>query len=202
VDVFAAHALVTLKQTRHKAFVPALVLLCVWRLVIGVDLTYAQVRDTRYTAGRWLAAHAQSGDNVEYFGVKDTMPPMAASIKSRRIMGRERWAGEFGHGPAVLEYLAARGPEFLVVIPDWTSPPGMERSADCPPEVFDALLEGRVGYRLVAYFPTPSLLPAAMRREPLDNPSVAPPVRIFARTDIVSSRGLDSHASVRGQADR
>jgi hypothetical protein len=110
-------------------------------------------------------------------------------------MGREHWRGEFEHGPAVLKYLAAQGPEFVIIIPDWTSAPGMERSADCPPAVFAALMEERVGYRLVAYFPTLSLLPAPGRRPPLDNPSVAPPVRIFARADVASSRALQPVAA-------
>jgi hypothetical protein len=191
VDAFAASALTKLRYSRLAvAFVPVLVVICAWRLTIGMDLTYAQARDTRYDAADWFRRHAQPGDTVEYFGVKDTLPPLSAEVKSRRIMGRERWTGEFGHGPAVLAYLAARGPEYVIVIPDWTSRLDMAYSGDCPPEVFKALVDGRVAYRLVAYFPPQSFLPAPLHRPPLDYPSVSPPVRLFARADIVSSRGL------------
>jgi Dolichyl-phosphate-mannose-protein mannosyltransferase len=192
VDAFAASAVIRLRHSRFSlVFIPVLVLVCAWRLMMGIDLTYAQVHETRYQAADWMRQHARPGDTIEYFGVKDTLPAMSAALKSRRIMGREHWTGEFGHGPAVLEYLATRGPEFVIVIPDWTSPPGMERSADCPPEVYAALLEGRIGYRLVAHFATPSVLPGSLRRPPLDNPSVSPPVRLFARADVISSRALN-----------
>jgi hypothetical protein len=80
------------------------------------------------------------------------------------------------------------GPEYVVIIPDWTSQPGMERSADCPPEVYEALKDGSVGYTPVAYFPPRSLFGEWRLRPPLDNPSVCPPARIFARHDVSRRR--------------
>jgi dolichyl-phosphate-mannose-protein mannosyltransferase len=193
-DAFAAFAVMSLRRSRSAfLFVPAVTIMIGWRLLMGADLTYAQVRETRSAAAEWFRIHARPGDTVEYFGVKDTMPPMSAAMRSRRIMGRERWTGEFGLGPAMLEYLKARGPEFVVIVPDWTSPPGLERSADCPPEVFAALVAGTANYDLVAYFPTPSALPFGFSRPALDNPSVSPPVRVFARADVASARALVAH---------
>lgn len=201
VDLLAAVALMKLKRSRLGfAFVPAVILLCGWRLAVGADLSYAQARDTRYVAAEWMESHARAGDRVEYFGVKDTLPPLDADIASRRIMGRERWTGEFGHGPAVLDYLRRGGPELVIVIPDWTSRPGAEYSGDCPPEVFDALMGERVGYKLVAHFAPRSLLPVSMARPRLDNPSVSPPVRIFARADVAASRNLLPQTATTGSA--
>ncbi|HYN08789.1 MAG TPA: glycosyltransferase family 39 protein [Vicinamibacterales bacterium] len=189
VDAFAALALTTLWRSRGRAaFVPLLVVLVSSRVAMGLDLSYAQLRDTRYAAADWLRAHYRAGDRVEYFGVTETLPPLEGNVSSRRIMGREDWVGERGHGQAVLEYLAREGPKYVIVIPDWTSRAGMEHSGDCPPEVYAALLDGTAGYSLTAYFAPPSLLPDALRRPPLDNPSVAPPVRIFLRKEAGDGR--------------
>jgi hypothetical protein len=54
-----------------------------------------------------------------------------------------------------------------------------------PPEVYEALLKGTTRYRQEAFFPTPALLSGPLRRPCLDYPSVAPPVRIFARNDVL-----------------
>jgi 4-amino-4-deoxy-L-arabinose transferase-like glycosyltransferase len=186
LDAFAAHALVSLRQSfLRPVWMPVLLVLCGWRLVVGADLTYAQYHDTRYVAAKWIQAHSEPGDRIEYFGVTEVLPPLSSEIKTRRVAGRTNWVGEFDHGPRIIRYLAEQGPEYVVSIPDWTSQPGMERSADCPPEVFAALANGSVGYTEVAFFSTPSALPGPWRRPSLDNPSVAPPVRIFARNDIL-----------------
>jgi hypothetical protein len=57
----------------------------------------------------------------------------------------------------------------------------MQHSADCPPEVYAALLDGSAGYALAAHFTPPTLMPKLLQHPRLDYPSVAPPVRIFVR---------------------
>jgi hypothetical protein len=184
LSAFAAYALMEMRRSRLRPlWVPSFAILCGWQLLIGADLTYAQYHDTRYEAADWFKREAKAGDRVEYFGAPETMPYLSSDIISRPVAGRVRWVGEFGHGPAVLQYLMKEGPEYVVIIPDWTSQPGMERSADCPPEVYEALKDGSVGYTQVAYFPPRSLFGEWRLRPPLDNPSVCPPARIFARRD-------------------
>jgi hypothetical protein len=186
IDAFAARALVSLRKSFFRpAWTPLLLVLCGWRLLMATDLTYAQYHDTRYAAAEWIQSHAQPGDRLDYFGVTEVLPPLPAEIKTQRVAGRVNWVGEFGHGPSVIRYLANEGPEYVIIVPDWTSKPEMERSADCPPEVYAALLNGSVGYTQAAFFHSPSVLAGFLRRPPLDNPSVAPPVRIFARDDIL-----------------
>ncbi|MGE0126730.1 MAG: ArnT family glycosyltransferase [Blastocatellales bacterium] len=187
VSAFAAYALMEMRSSRLRPlWIPSLVILCGWQALIAADLTYAQYRDTRYAAADWFKREAKTGDRVEYFGAPETMPYLSSDIVSRPVAGRANWVGEFGHGSATLQYLAKEGPEYVAIIPDWTSQPGMERSVDCPPEVYEALKDGSVGYALAAYFPPRSLLARFfsnrwLSRPPLDNPSVCPPVRIFAR---------------------
>jgi hypothetical protein len=161
------------------------------RVAVVLDLAHAQLHETRAEAGRWIAAHARAKDRIEFFGHPQQLPPLPPHVRSRRVAGRERWQGETGHGPAVLAYLAREGPEYLALIPDWTSTGGLERSRDCPPEVWAALCDGSAGYHLAAHFAPPRLLPAWMRPE-LDSPAVAPPVRLFARADVARRPG---HAS-------
>lgn len=191
VDAFAAYALVSLRGSslRHL-WLPLLIVLCGWRLLIGADLTYAQMHDTRYAASQWLAAHLRAGDRLEYFGITEKLPHLSAQISTRRIAGRTVWKRESGHGPRILQYLSNGGPEYVVEIPDATSPRGTERSGDCPQDVYEALVGGTVGYSQVAFFPTRHLLSGMFKRPALDNPSVCPPVRIFARREDVN-RGAD-----------
>jgi hypothetical protein len=187
ISAFAARAIQSLRHSPLRpVWVPLLVVLCGWQLLIGADLTYAQYYDSRYAASEFFKAQAIPGDRIEYFGANETLPHLPAEIKSRRVAGRVRWTGEFDHGPSVLKYLVEEGPEYVIIIPDWTSKPGMNRSADCPPEVYAALINGTVGYTQVAFFPTLYLLSGVLQRPPLDNPSVNPPVRVFARNDVLA----------------
>ena len=195
IDSFAALLVLRVRGSfLRPAWIPLLVILCGWRLLIGADLTYAQYHETRSAASKWFNAHARPGDRVEYFGISQQLPHLPAEINTRRVADRPDWKGRFDHGPAVLRYLAAEGPEYVVIIPDAYSKPGMDRSGDCPPEVYDALTRGATGYRQVAFFPTPSLLAGPFRRPYLDYPSVSPPVRIFAREDVWAKR---EHTGVR-----
>jgi hypothetical protein len=125
------------------------------------------------------------GERLEYFGTSDVLPPLSPEVVTRRIAGRTDWVGETGHGPAILEYLGHAGPEWIVSVPDWSSQADMDHSADCPTVVCDALRAGTAGYAEVAYFAPCRLLPGPFRRPRLDNPSVCPPVRIFARRDLL-----------------
>ncbi len=182
LDAFAASALIWLgvRHSRH-----AMVALCVaaigWRALVAIDLSYAQWRETRSFAAEWFQGHANAGDTIEFFGVEQYMPPLPAEIRSRRIAGRQLWKRQIGHGSYLIDYLMREGPRFIYVTPDHSSQPGMEHSGDCPPEVYRALLDGTAGYRLAAYFPTPTILPVAFSRPRLDYPAVSPPVRIFER---------------------
>jgi Dolichyl-phosphate-mannose-protein mannosyltransferase len=186
ISAFAARAILSLRHSPLRvAWVPLLVLLCAWQLLIGADLTYAQYYDNRYAASEFFLAQAKPGDRIEYFGATETLPHLSAQINSRRVAGRIRWTGEFHHGPSVLKYLVEEGPEYVIIIPDWTSR-DLDRSADCPPEVYAALLDGSVGYTEVASFPTRYFPFSPLRRPSLDNPSVCPPVRIFARNDVLA----------------
>jgi hypothetical protein len=189
VDAFAAYGILWLRKTPLRPIcVPALLVVCALRLLVGLDLSYAQLYETRIAAGRWIEAHVLPGERIEYFGPAQKLPPLPAVVESRRVAGRNDWRGQVGHGSAVLAYLSVDGPEYLLLVPDWTTPMGSDHSADCPPEVRLALAEGSVGYRQVAAFHTPALLPEGLR-PPLDHPSVSPPVTIFARKDVAQRLG-------------
>lgn len=182
IDAFAAVALVWIgiKYSRW-AMVGLCAIVIGWRALVVADLSYAQLNETRLLAADWFRANAKSGDVVEYFGVEQYLPQLPTDVPTRRIAKREAWKRETGHGGYVLDYLKREGPRFIYVTPDHSSQPGMEHSADCPPEVYRALLNGTAGYRLAAQFATPTLLPFGLTRPRLDYPSVSPPVRIFEK---------------------
>ncbi len=181
IDAFAALCLLRMSAWRREVALALFAVCIAWRGAVAADLTWAQWRDSRLPAADFLRKVYAPGDRIEYFGVTEALPPLDADMVSRRIMGREQWAGTFGHGPAVLDYLRREGPRFIVIVPDWSSGRTTEYSGDCPPEVFEALTNGSVGYRLAAHFTTPSLLPGVLARPRLDYQTVAPPIRIFVR---------------------
>jgi 4-amino-4-deoxy-L-arabinose transferase-like glycosyltransferase len=153
-------------------------------LLRGADLTYAMLRDSRYAAADWLRARTAPGDRVEYFGPTQKLPWLERGVITDRAIV---YLGAFRKpriGPdAVAEIVAgwrARQPNFILSIPDHSSPPGFPDSATCPPAIAEGLRDGRYGYRLVEKFETPPLL-SWVRRPALDYPAVNPPIRIYAR---------------------
>ncbi len=202
IDACAALALLALGRTRlgRPARWPLVALILAWRLCLAGELRHAQLEETRGAAAEWIALHTRPGDRFEYFGHGQGMPHLDASRSSRRIAGRTEWQGEFDHGPRVLAYLRAGGPEYVVVVPDWTSKPGMERSEDCLPEIWQALLDGTAGYDLAARFVRRPLLEGRLpwwRGVRLDSEMVAPPVRIFARRDVLGRPGPSASTPAR-----
>lgn len=156
------------------------VLLLAW----GIDLTDAMIRDSRYDAGRWIAARAQAGDTLEYFGSEHKNPPMPASLGSHVAIPFLGSTFRPDTTPEVVNELLARwkerGPRFVVLLPDYTSAPGAPYARACPPSIYRDLENGTIGYRRVALFQTPTPL-AWTHRPALDYPVVNPPIRIYER---------------------
>ena len=150
----------------------------------GVDLTHAMIKDSRYAAATWLGVHAEPGDLVEYFGPADRLPSLKPGVKSALattffgVFRRARPDKEVVQD--IEERWKERKPKFVIIMPDYTSPAGVPHSVSCPPAIYENLVDGTLGYRQVAYFETPPLLPW-VRRPALDYPSVNPPIRIFVR---------------------
>ena len=153
-------------------------------LLRGADLTYAMLNDSRYSAAAWLEVQTQPGDRIEHFGPPESLPPLKAGVIATDVIPfygmayqprtDERAAREIVQG------WNERAPKFVMIIPDFTSQPGVPYNAYVPPQVYDGLLAGSLRYKQAAYFETPSLLPW-VGRPALDYPSVNPPIRIFIR---------------------
>lgn len=166
---------------------PALALAATTAAVLvlwAVDLTHAMLRDSRYEAGRWIAATARPGDALEYFGSEHKHPPMPATLSSRQAIP---FRGSMFRADtseravrAIEDGWREREPRFVVLVPDYTNP-GKPHAASCPPAVYRSLEAGTLGYRRVALFQTPALIPF-LRRPELDYPVVNPPIRIYERT--------------------
>jgi hypothetical protein len=187
---FAARTIILCLESRHRSVrvaggAVALGVICA-SLLYGIDLTYAMLKDSRYAAGQWLQRHATFGSHIENFGVPIGFPAipegvtLGPAIKTYDRTNPPRIEEEAVQH--VLQGWKQRKPDFIVVMPDYTSLPGAPYSRTCPAAIYDGLLEGRYGYRLAAYFETPSVLPW-IRRPALDYPSVNPPIRIFALSD-------------------
>lgn len=155
-----------------------------WLFLQTVDLTYEMLNDSRYAAGEWLDQHLQAGDRVMHFGYASKLPHLRPDVPSIRVV-REAEAL-----PAIQE----NRPEFILVIPqdmneerqrlEWRI--GLN-SAISPfsKQLFDGLVDGTLGYRLVEKFHAPRLMPW-LDRPFLSYSSVNPPVQVFMRKDKAS----------------
>jgi len=146
-----------------------------------VDLTYEMLNDSRYAAGKWLDRHLSSGDRIMHFGYASKMPHVRADVRNLTIV-YEREA---------ISAINESRPECIVVIPqdmnegrqrvEWRN--GLN-SAISPfsKTLFDQLVDGTLGYRLVEKFHAPRLMPW-LERPFLSYASVNPPVQVFMRVD-------------------
>ena len=184
---FAARAIVLAGESGSRTLAYAMAAMGVFAgglgLLRGIDLTYAMVKDSRYEAGKWLETHSQGSNTVETFGPPSDLPRLKSGIRTAQPVERvgvsePRLDEEAIH--AIVEGWRTRKPDFVIIMPDYTSAAGAPYSLYCPPSVYEALLNEKLGYRLAASFETDDLFPWA-RRPALDYPSVNPPIRIFAR---------------------
>jgi hypothetical protein len=179
---FAGFAFSALRARAPRGVAALLALgLLGWHSLRTLDLIHAMRNDSRYAASAWLDAHARPGDAVLYFGAPYKNPFLRAEVASLgvdpRELGRER--------------LATR-PAFVITQPEdtnqkrerveWRRGPLSVRNDYVAEDVWRDLTRGALGYRLVAQFQTPRLLPFAYRPA-LPYASVNPPVQIFARED-------------------
>ncbi len=160
-----------------------------WILVAGglraTDLTQQMIRDSRYAATAWLEANLGPGDRLEFFGPDAKLPWLPAGIEYDRANEYLGAVHPPKRSPQDAERIrrgwAERRPDVILLMPDVSSRPGEPHNATCPPEIFDDLEAGRLGYEPAATFQTPRLFPW-LPTPRLDYPSVNPPIRLYIPT--------------------
>ena len=156
-------------EWRRAAARLAGVLVIVWGVIRGGDLTYQMLRDSRYASARWLAVMTRPGDRVGHFVPVQNLPSLPPQASHVNL-----WQKKFPLG------METGGPEFIISIPLEDFEHVHERRLS--EEVYQHLVDGSLGYRQAALIQTPSLF--------RDRPAtfVNPPVRIFMREDVWKSR--------------
>jgi hypothetical protein len=170
--VFAGRGLVSISswmdRPRLAGGIVVLVALA-WPLFMSADLVAQMLNDSRQDAAVWLAEHVAGGDRVAYFGGSHKLPTCPADVELLALPS----------GDDSMCVLRKRRPEVVLVLPDFTSAYGAERSASCAQEVYQGLQDGTSGYRLAARFHSPH----CVHWQLLDFPCVNPPVQVFVRAD-------------------
>jgi hypothetical protein len=184
LTAFAAYAFSRGLHTRRLRVVTwaATIVAVGYPLLCTVDLTHDMIYDSRYEAGTWLDRHTRPGDRLLHFGPSLTLPPLRRDVAAIKVL----------HRADSLAALRAREAEVVVVMPlDFTEERGHVEWRDGPhaifndylrPEAWAGLTDGSLGYRLVARFQSPRLLPW-LPRPFLDYASVNPPIHVFLRDD-------------------
>lgn len=136
-----------------------------WLLAGASNLTYQMWFDARNDAGDWLSDNLIPGQHVGFFGDKGQLPVIPEGVVVERLDG----------GPSAFASLQSAPVDVLLIIPDYTTPAGGERSLFLPESDYAALGAGAFPYALVARYET---APPLGERYPFVNP----PVQIFARS--------------------
>jgi hypothetical protein len=150
-------------------------------LLQTVDLTHDMLHDSRYAASEWMDRQMRSGDRVMHFGYASKMPALRADVGQIRIRSQD----------LALSAILEQRPEFIAVIPqdinekrqrvEWRE--GLNSvMSPLHADVFEGLIDESLGYRLVAQFQSPRLMPW-LERPFLSYSSVNPPVQMFVRVD-------------------
>ncbi len=144
-----------------------------WTALRGADLTYQMVYDSRYEAGAWLDRNVAPGDLIAYYGAPLKLPRIRADASVTTAVGQWRYAYK-NRQPTT-----STPPAFILIIPQLITEPDHEVSILA--STLRDLIDGSSGYQEVFAVQTPALWTRPM----LVASSVNPPVRIFARRDIV-----------------
>jgi hypothetical protein len=148
----------------------------------GIDLTNAMLHDSRWDAAAWLAPRTQPGDHVAYFGATQKLPPLKSGVVSDRSTDYHglfyRHRVDQAKIQEILAHWRDQPPRFVIIMPDHSGRPGLPYDASVPPGLYTGLLQGSLGWTLLATFETPSILPW-VHRPALDYPMLNPPIRIF-----------------------
>ncbi len=147
---------------------------CAWGLLLSADLTWQSVNDSRYAVARQLEPMLADADTVASVVSASQLPPLPAGV-TYAFIGRD------SASPGRVEDLR---PPFIIVQPDWTSPPGLPHPRGFPASLYAALGDGSLGYRRVAVFRSGGLF----TRQRLDYPTVNPLVTLFVRADRLGAR--------------
>jgi len=144
---------------------------CGWALVRGFELHYLSWNDSRYAAADWFAANVRPEDRVAHPGAERRIVLMPRfSTAFLRVPTELPKARLDGVNPFDTEFVYLQGKDDLTEF--WHTP----RWA------YDALLDGSLGYDLVAEFQTPARFAAQERHDSMQI-FVNPRILIFARRD-------------------
>lgn len=168
-SLFAARGIILALKSWNRSIrtqIALMILVLSWPAILSSDLLFQMLHDSRNMASEWLTL-PHPGNKLGYCGNSNNLPHTPSNIELLPLP----------EGSSAVSYVKRYRPKFIVVLPDWTSRPGMDHSRSCSEEFFNRLQDGSLGYRPAASFRTGSLI----RTQLLDYPSVNPPIRIYVR---------------------
>jgi 4-amino-4-deoxy-L-arabinose transferase-like glycosyltransferase len=145
-----------------------------WAGARGADITWQMLRDSRLEAGAWLERNLQPGDSIGYYAAPLRLPRLPVDVTTTMA------TGQYSNAYKNRKPTAETPPTFIISIPQLGTEPVHEWSL--PEATFHQLLDGSSGYQQVFAYQSPALWPRPL----LTVSWINPPVRIFARKDVVS----------------
>jgi hypothetical protein len=139
-----------------------------WLAAWAVDMRYQVMFDARNAASDWIAENARPGDKIAFFGSVGQLPRIPRDVLPVHI----------DDDSASSQKLLDSGARLVLVIPDYSSRGGLERSQYLPEHTYEQLKDGSIGFTQAAHFKTEPILGRHLNNLPIVNP----PVQIFQRT--------------------
>ncbi|MEO8294439.1 MAG: hypothetical protein ABI613_02910 [Gemmatimonadota bacterium] len=139
-----------------------------WLAAWAIDMRYQVWFDARNAASEWIETHARPGDKIAFFGSVGQLPRIPRDVLPIRI----------DDDSLTSQRLVESGARLVLVIPDYSSRGGLERSQYLPEHTYEQLRDGSIGFTEAAHFKTNPILGRHLYNLPIVNP----PVQIYQRT--------------------
>lgn len=177
---FVARGALTLIESSKNRWLKIVSLIIIsagflWVGLRAVDLTWQKIFDARYAAGDWFEQNTNPGDAVIFFTSQNILPHLKKETKAIRLL----------NDPAPLEKIRQEKARFIIVQPDFSSEFESDKSYFFPPDIYEQLNSGELGYERVAAFKTKGLFKGFYLDLPLVSPGYItnPSIKIYELTD-------------------
>ncbi len=169
--------LLALLWERGRAWRPMVVALLLGGLVYSGEVLHMLTHDARYQAEEWMQPRLEQGQSVEVYQRWTYLPRWQYSEGVSRVGFDDISIAGLRQRNPDLVVLSSKAVEGMVMYPnpDWRDGRGMMLESAANREFLDALQAGELGYRQVAEFKRPALIPRQLIT------SLDPSVVVFER---------------------
>jgi hypothetical protein len=134
----------------------------VWQVALIIDLNYSLLFDSRYSIADWVKQNVPQGTTIETQVDEAYLPHLIADYDIQ-VVGNTDTAISADVVPELLnaEALSRRNPPYILIMRGLGITGDPDTTKHFPPlqNYYDSLIDGKLGYQVVAHFKTPHFVP-------------------------------------------